>query len=225
MLKRCVLLLAILIIASCSLSPPNQDLALHISQDSTVACVGDSLTSGYGAPQGESYPDFLQTRLSIPIVNLGIDGDTTVDALQRIRGGIVAGNAVIVIVELGANDVFQGVYSGNLNVSMIEENLRNILGILEKANRKIYVARFYTEQIAEEILLGNMSFYYQLEQIYSDLRKDYSFTYIEDIWGDIWANPNLMSDSIHPNGAGYQEMANIYYKALEPLLKYNNLLK
>src|SRR4026207_2368716 len=46
---------------------------------------GDSLTEGYGASEGQSYPAVLGRALGFPIVNAGRSGDTTTTALERLE--------------------------------------------------------------------------------------------------------------------------------------------
>jgi len=75
-----------------------------IPQGGTMVCFGDSLTAGYGAREGNSYPDFLQKRVNLKIINSGVSGDTTVDARKRFEEDVLEHNPDIVVIELGAND-------------------------------------------------------------------------------------------------------------------------
>src|SRR5581483_6537329 len=55
-----------------------------------LVAFGDSLTAGFGADPGKSYPDFLQRDLERAglrwrVVNAGVSGDTTTDGLNRIH--------------------------------------------------------------------------------------------------------------------------------------------
>src|ERR1700694_324341 len=55
-----------------------------------IVAFGDSLTAGYGAEPGNSYPDFLQKDLDRAgvawrVVNAGVSGDTTSDGLNRLN--------------------------------------------------------------------------------------------------------------------------------------------
>jgi len=66
---------------------------------------GDSLSAGYGVPQGQSYPDDLQRTLDAQgyawrVVNLGISGDTTSGGLARVNTG-TALRPAMVLLELG----------------------------------------------------------------------------------------------------------------------------
>ena len=75
-------------------------------------CFGDSLTAGYGADEGQSYPDFLQKDLDAEgfhyrVVNEGISGNTTKDGIDRLPG-ILAMKPAVVVLEFGGNDGLRG---------------------------------------------------------------------------------------------------------------------
>ena len=78
-----------------------------------IVCFGDSLTAGYGADEGESYPDFLQADLDrdgyrYRVVNEGISGNTTKDGVDRLAG-VVRMHAALVVLEFGGNDGLRGI--------------------------------------------------------------------------------------------------------------------
>jgi acyl-CoA thioesterase-1 len=79
----------------------------------TLICFGDSLTAGYGATtpgiddKTKSYPAYLQNKLNIPVINSGVSGNTTSQALARLNKDVIMKKPKIVIIELGANDFFQ----------------------------------------------------------------------------------------------------------------------
>ena len=55
-----------------------------------IVAFGDSLSAGYGADPGKSFPDFLQKDLDAAglhwrVVNAGVSGNTTTDGLDRIN--------------------------------------------------------------------------------------------------------------------------------------------
>ena len=75
-----------------------------------VVALGDSLTAGYGLPQGEDFTSKLemalqQRGLNVKIENAGITGDTTAGGLRRLPG-VIAGEPKprLVIVALGAGE-------------------------------------------------------------------------------------------------------------------------
>ena len=104
-----------------------------------VVCFGDSLTAGFGADPGSSYPDFLQKDLDAKgykyrVVNEGVSGNTSKDGVERLPG-IVAMKPAIVVVEFGGNDGLRGV-----DVQVTRGNLANIVQTLQSAGAKIVLA-------------------------------------------------------------------------------------
>ncbi len=96
-----------------------------------IVCFGDSLTAGYGTDPGHSYPDYLQTDLDslgykYRVLNEGISGNTTKDALQRL-GDILALKPAIAVVEFGGNDGLRGLHidASRSNLSRIVATLKN----------------------------------------------------------------------------------------------------
>src|SRR5690348_1891098 len=73
----------------------------------TIVAFGDSLTFGYGAPQGQGYVDALAEKIGRPIVNSGIPGNTIEQAHQRLTHDVLDFKPSIVIVLLGGNDYLQ----------------------------------------------------------------------------------------------------------------------
>src|SRR6266850_1644531 len=83
-----------------------------------IVAFGDSLTSGFGLPQGASYPALLQKKLdadgfSYEVVNAGVSGDTSAGGVRRIDWSL-DGDVKIVILELGANDLLRGQSIGEM---------------------------------------------------------------------------------------------------------------
>lgn len=81
-----------------------------------VLAFGDSLTAGYGLARGEAFPARLESLLrerhpAASVQNAGISGDTTADGRARLPRTLSAlrHRPDLAILELGANDFFQGV--------------------------------------------------------------------------------------------------------------------
>src|SRR5512142_926678 len=79
------------------------------SRGTAIIAFGDSLTAGFGASAGEDYPSKLSAIIGAPVVNAGVNGDTTEAALARIDAEVLARDPRIVIVGLGGNDFLRGV--------------------------------------------------------------------------------------------------------------------
>jgi acyl-CoA thioesterase-1 len=206
--------------------------ATNIDQDITLVCLGNSLTAGYGATtpgvdnKSKSYPAYLQSKINIPVINSGVSGDTTSQGLSRVNSDVLSKNPRIVIIELGANDLFQGI-----SVTATQNNLQNIINMVNNGNRKIYIAKFYTEAVARAMAVNfginnyniQTALINQYDTMYNTLASSDNVTLIDDIWKGVWGIH--MSDNVHPNATGYEIMANNYFNVLQPYLESNNLIK
>ena len=202
------------------------------NKTSTLVCLGNSLTAGHGATvpgvddREKSYPAFLQKKVTIPVVNAGVSGDTSAQGLSRVEKEVLSKNPRIVIIELGANDFLQ-----RIPLSTTQKNLQSIINMVNDGNRKIYLAKFYSENIAGEMvnllqITGHdeqAAVISNYDNMFNTLAVSSNVELINDIWADVWGIH--MSDNIHPNGKGYEAMAENYFNALKPYLRANNLLK
>src|SRR6185436_18228198 len=88
-----------------------------------ILAVGDSMTAGYGVAAEESYPAQLEKELikrgfNYRVVNQGVTGSTTAQALGNFTRGLALSPA-IVIIQLGGNDAAAGI-----RPEVSRENLR-----------------------------------------------------------------------------------------------------
>src|SRR5580658_8763690 len=91
-----------------------------------IVAFGDSLSAGYGADPGKSFPDFLQKDLDAAglhwrVVNSGVSGNTTTDGLVRLNE-VLRRKPRITIVEFGGNDGLRG-----LPIETTRTNLEQII--------------------------------------------------------------------------------------------------
>jgi acyl-CoA thioesterase-1 len=198
----------------------------------TLVCLGNSLTAGFGATtpgvdnKAKSYPAYLQNKTNIPVINAGVSGNTTSQGLSRVNTDVLSKNPQIVIIELGANDLFRGI-----PLSTTRDNLQDIIDMIDNGNRKIYLAKFYTETVARAMAVSlritdyniQTALINQYNNMFNTLALSNNVVLIDDIWAGVWGIH--MSDGIHPNAAGYQIMANNYFNVLQPYLQANNLIK
>lgn len=161
------------------------------SAGASIVAFGDSLTAGYGAREGEDYPSRLAAAIGADIINAGVSGDTTADALARIDADVLANAPRIVLVGLGGNDFLRGV-----PIATTEANLREII-------RRIH------DRDAMVLLLGfdfpSLSANYA--DMYEEIAADTGSLLVPDILAGMLRDPKLKSDDIHPNAAGYALMA------------------
>ncbi len=201
-------MLMLLLPALSTYSAPGQN-----QRTEKVVFFGDSLTAGYGAAQGQSFPDYLKADLASmglhpQIVNAGVSGATTKDGLEQLPS-VLAMHPSIVVLELGANDGLRGAPP-----QTITANLSSIIeGLLQAHARVVLVGIEMPPNYGPDYLK-------QFDGIYPALAHKYKLPLVPFILKDVYDKPALMSpDNIHPNGAGYRVVARTVLATLLPLLK------
>ncbi len=186
----------------------------------TVVCFGDSLTAGTGAAAGESYPDFLRKDLlaagyQAAVVNQGVGGIVTGDALPRVPE-VLAGHPDVVVLELGANDAIYGKPTAET-----ERNLRLIIEQLQAAHAKVVLAGLDMRPLLPMLppTMHSPSFA-GLFPLHSRLASTYKIPDIPFFLEGVYGVPGLMSsDYIHPNGQGYEKVAQTVLPYVEAALR------
>jgi len=210
-----VIIVLVMAVVGCDNGSTNDN-----GKDITLVCLGDSLTAGYGATKpsvvdkSKSYPAYLQKKTGInTVINAGVSGDTTEDALGRVDSDVLFYEPDIVIILLGANDFLHFI-----RVSTTQNNLQTIIDNVKNGNRKIYLAKFYTDEVAASFIIPIPSdIVDQYDNMFKTLAASNNIELIEDIWTGVWREH--MSDIIHPDAKGYEIMADNIYKVMQPYLQ------
>lgn len=169
-----------------------------------VIVLGDSIASGYGVQETQSFVSVLRRQLGLPIVNRGISGDTTAAGLSRLQTDVIAAEPWLVIVELGGNDFLR-----RIPKTETEQNLRQIVTSIQ-------------EKGAIAVLLGiNIGLTRDTyQEIYDRVAKDTKAYLIPQILKGILDDTRYRQDDvIHPNAAGHELLATRIAKELQPLLE------
>jgi acyl-CoA thioesterase-1 len=196
--RSAILSLALVLLCGCGGQIMNRD-----SQGATIVCFGDSLTAGFGAGEGEDYPSVLRAMVDLPVINAGVNGDTTADALRRLDGDVLRHDPRIVIVTLGANDF--------LRRTPEEETLANMEAIIDRIQEKGAMV------VWAAVKTGFFGDAYQKD--FKALAARKRIVLIPDILGGILFDPRYKYDQVHPNREGYRIMAERIRRKVEPLLK------
>ena len=196
-------LLTGLLLSACDRSADYSSVRNLDSRGKNVICFGDSLTEGVGAGRGEDYPSVLARQLPHPVINAGRRGNTAAAGLSRLEQDVLGRNPRLVIVLFGGNDFLRRVPLGKTRKNL-EEIVRRIQG------RGAIV-------VIVGVRLGLFTDEYG--PIYEEIAKKYGALLIPRVLKGILSDPKLKSDSIHPNGAGYQLMAERVLKQVKSLLE------
>ena len=213
------MLAAVLFMAGCGKSTPPETQQKTASQAPSgpdnrrlIVAFGDSLTSGYNIEPGHAYTDYLQKQLDakklpFKVVNAGVAGETTTDALARVKT-VLADKPAIVIVEFGGNDGLRG-----LPVATTRSNLEKILTIVKESGTKIVLAGMR--------LPPNYGPDYikPFEKMYPELAKKFDATLIPFILVGTAGNPELMqTDGIHPNEEGNRIVGDTVFQIVQRVI-------
>jgi len=181
------------------LIPSSHEIKNTASTGKTIVCFGDSLTYGTGAEKGLDYPSQLAGLIGLPVVNLGVPGNTTGQALARIDT-VLEKEPRMVLITLGGNDLKNRVPKetafNNLDVIINKIQDRGALVVIGGIDIPFYGRGFGTA--------------------YEELAVKTGSVLIPNVYADIMGRPGLMSDPIHPNSAGYTILARHFYEAVKP---------
>ena len=192
--------------------PQSQVAALHDTRP-LIVCFGDSLTAGYGADLGKSYPDYLQADLTAKgyryrVVNQGISGNTTKDGVERLDT-ILALKPAIVVVEFGGNDGLRG-----LPIQDSRANLDNIVATLKASGTKVVLAGITLPPDY------GPDYIRQFNETYTLVAKKYSVPLLPFLLKGVFGVDGMMQrDNTHATAEGNKIVANNVLPLLLPLLK------
>ncbi len=179
------------------------------ADEKTLMLYGDSLMAGLGLSDADGFASQLQRALGhdVTIVNASVSGDTSADGLARLDWSL-GERPDAVILELGANDMLQG-----LPVAAMRDNLGAIL------------ARFEAEGIP--VLLAGMraspslgsDYVTAYEAVFPELASQYDTAFypffLEGVATDRALN---QADGTHPNAQGVRRIVEAITPAVKALL-------
>lgn len=178
-----------------------------------IVCFGDSLTAGYGAEFGKSYPDYLQADLDARgyhyrVVNEGISGNTTKDGVERVND-IVAMKPAIVVVEFGGNDGLRG-----LRIEDSRSNLDKIVSTLKSGGTKVVLAGITLPPDY------GPDYIHQFNDTYTLLAKKYNVPMLPFLLKGVFGVDGMMQpDRTHATAEGNKVVASNILPLILPLLK------
>ena len=172
-----------------------------LSSDATILAFGDSLTAGNGASDEGSYPAQLSLLLNRSVINAGISGEESGEGKARLAALLDTHRPQLLILCHGGNDLLR-----KRPVSELESNLMEMIAMAR--GRGI-----------EVLLLGVPApgVFLSSEAVYETVAEATGVAFIADVVADVLKRPAMKSDAIHPNAAGYGEMASEIFSELQNL--------
>lgn len=174
----------------------------------SVLILGDSLSAGYGVPEGQGWVDLLsrhwqEKQLKVQLINASVSGATTAAGLQRLPNLLRIHNPKWLILELGGNDGLQG-----KPINHIRANLQKMIDMAQSRRVQVYLVgmrippnlgKRYTEPFFS---------------MFAELAQNNNIHYTPFLLDQVAGNPKLMlNDGIHPNTEGqaivYQSMRDV----------------
>jgi lysophospholipase L1-like esterase len=197
---RIILIIGALLFTGCSTSAQLPLLA----PDASILAFGDSLTHGTGAGDSESYPAVLSALIGRKVVNTGIPGEVSAAGVQRLPDLLDQERPALLILCHGGNDLLT-----HTNHQMIADNLRSMI----RMARERGVSVLLVAVPSPDLMLKPPGFY---EKLANEFNIPLELKALPRILG----KSSLKSDHIHPNAAGYRQLA----EALAGLMKKSGAL-
>lgn len=192
---RLIIAVILFMAAACSRVPQLPPLPA----DAAILAFGDSLTAGTGASDGESYPAVLAGLTGRRVINAGIPGEVSASGLQRLPELLEQERPGLLILCHGGNDL--------LRQQDLEQLAGNLRAMLQLAG----------EKGVPVLLVAVPSFNLTLKPpaLYEELAREFALPIENKVLPRILAKSSLKSDHIHPNAAGYRQLAEALHKLLK----------
>ena len=187
-----------------------------IASTHTILVFGDSLSAGYGVPQGQGWVALLEQKLvqnklsygSYKVVNASISGETTSGGLAHFSDALATHKPNIVILELGANDGLRG-----LPITEMQANLNQMITQAKTAKAKV-------------LLIGmkippnyGLKYTKNFSTVYTSSAKQYNIALVPFLLEGIAGKPELIqTDGLHPIAAAQPQLLDNVWKVLAKLL-------
>lgn len=189
------------------------------SDTNKILCIGSSITYGYGATT--SYPDRLQTKFNQEynkntiVINAGISSDTTTMMGARLQALLTAHIPSIVVIETSVNDLKTANVSPAFSFDNTIGNMRKMIKRV-KGTGAIPIITTITSlnpNVAGDLNNQSFQWLHQLNNRIRVLAKQEKIRWVENAYA-FKNDLTLLTDTVHPNDAGAQIMADTAYNTI-----------
>lgn len=202
-----------------------------------IVTLGDSITKGVrpGVTGAETFAALLQRHAreagyEAEVLNVGVGGERTDQALERLDRDVLAKSPGIVTVMYGANDSYvdPGKIAPRLTPAQFRENLERIVDRLQAAGARVVLmteprwgAKPSPNGLGEHPNVRLEQFMILVREVAS-AKKVAIVDHFEDWTRREKAGLDLATvttDLLHPNPAGHRLLADALWPILEPMMK------
>jgi lysophospholipase L1-like esterase len=160
--------------------------------ESKVLAFGDSLTAGVGATAAEAYPAQLAGLIRHEVINAGISGETSAEGRARLPEVLDEFKPQLVILCEGGNDMLR-----KMDRAAMRANLAAMIDEIRSRGMAVMLIG------VPEPTLGHL----KAAPEYAELAAHYGIPVENAIMPEVLSDRARKSDEIHPNPAGYKDVA------------------
>ena len=205
MLRRTFFFASVLLtmLAGCGPSPRQS----VVPAGQTVLAFGDSVTHGTGAGPGEDWPTLLAAATGWQMVNAGVPGDTAQAAQARLPDLLAQHRPALVIIEIGGNDFLR-----RRSAADVKADVRLLIQTAKASGAQVALVAVPALSLMAAVA-GRPSD----APLYAELAKEDQVALVPAVFSDVLGDAALHADPIHPNAAGYRQLAQRLHQRLKAL--------
>lgn len=202
-LGRCLLVLLLLAVAACGGGAKEAALP----SGARVLALGDSLTAPHGVQPQEAWPALLGQKTGWTVINGGISGNTSAQALERLPALLEEHQPQLVLVSLGGNDMLRKQPQGQTVA-----NLERMIDMSRSKGAKVVLLATPRPSLAGAVF-NNLS----AAEFYAEVAKEKRIPLIKDALPDVLSDTALKGDQLHPNAAGHARLGELIFSDLRKI--------
>ena len=182
-------------LTACGKRPPVASRPL--AAGAVVLALGDSITYGAGAPAAAAFPAQLAVLSGWSVINGGVPGDTSAQALLRLPALLAEHKPALLIVSLGGNDFLR-----RLPEAETQANLGRCIALAREAAAQVVLVAVPRPTLAAAVGAGLSD-----HPLYAQLATELALPLHSGGWARVLGDEKLKSDQIHANAEGYRVFA------------------
>ena len=189
-----IMLAVCLLVLACDAAPRLD----RLDADARILAFGDSLTHGTGAPAAAAYPAVLAGLLGREVIAAGVPGEVAAEGRRRLPGVLDRVRPDLLILCHGGNDILRG---------------RDLAAAGRDIEAMVAMAR---DRGIAVVLIGvpARGLFTDTADLYYGIAERTGVPLEDEALADILGSPELKSDAVHPNAAGYRRLARAVHRLL-----------